>query len=149
HPHRRADRGRDRRGRPGADRGAPAPRADRRQPRHAGRRPGRRRARPPAPAEGRGRGDQRPVRRHPRRAAGHREEGRGRGREEAPVTLWWIGAILLLVVVFPVVVYLLHGVLTAARSIVRPTRRIADTAAAASQDLDATVLLLRTQEEVQ
>ena len=28
------------------------------------------------------------------------------------MTLWWIGDIVLLVVVVPVVVYLLHGVLT-------------------------------------
>ena len=34
------------------------------------------------------------------------------------MTLWWIGDVLLLVVVLPVVVYLLKGVLDAARSIV-------------------------------
>ena len=34
------------------------------------------------------------------------------------MTLWWIGNVVLLVVVLPVVVYLLHGVLSAARSIV-------------------------------
>ena len=34
------------------------------------------------------------------------------------MTLWWIGDVLLIVVVLPVVVYLLKGVLDAARSIV-------------------------------
>jgi hypothetical protein len=64
------------------------------------------------------------------------------------MTLWWIGDIVLLVVVVPVVVYLLHGVLTTARSIVPSVRRIAAVAAAGSKDLDATVLLLTTQEQV-
>jgi hypothetical protein len=64
------------------------------------------------------------------------------------MTLWWIGDIVLLVVVVPVVVYLLHGVLTTARSIVPSVRRIATVAAAGSKDLDATVLLLTTQEQV-
>ena len=59
----------------------------------------------------RGQGDQRAVRHHPRRAARHRPQGRDRGGEEAAMTLWWIGNIVLLVVVVPVVVYLLHGVL--------------------------------------
>ena len=64
------------------------------------------------------------------------------------MTLWWIGDIVLLVVVVPVIVYLLHGVLTTARSIVPSVRRIATVAAAGSKDLDATVLLLTTQEQV-
>jgi hypothetical protein len=64
------------------------------------------------------------------------------------MTLWWIGDILLLVVVVPVVVYLLNGVLTTARGIVPSVRRIATVAAAGSKDLDATVLLLTTQEQV-
>ena len=34
------------------------------------------------------------------------------------MTLWWIGDVVLLVVVLPVVVYLLRGVLGAAKSIV-------------------------------
>ena len=34
------------------------------------------------------------------------------------MTLWWIGNVVLLVVVLPVVVYLLNGVLKAAKSIV-------------------------------
>ena len=64
------------------------------------------------------------------------------------MTLWWIGDIVLLVVVVPVVVYLLHGVLTTARSIVPSVRRIATVAAAGSKDLDAVPLLLTTQEQV-
>ena len=42
------------------------------------------------------------------------------------MTLWWIGNIVLLVVVLPVVVYLLHGVLEAARSIVPSVQRDRD-----------------------
>jgi len=64
------------------------------------------------------------------------------------MTLWWIGDILLLVVVLPVVIYLLHGVLKAARSIVPSVRQIADVAAAGSKDLDAVPLLLTTQDQV-
>ena len=41
------------------------------------------------------------------------------------MTLWWIGDVLLIAVVFPVVVYLLKGVLDAARSIVPSVDRIA------------------------
>ena len=62
--------------------------------------------------------------------------------------LWWIGDIVLLVVVVPVVIYLLRGVLNAARSIVPAVREIAQVAAAGSNDLDATVLLLTTQDQV-
>ena len=54
----------------------------------------------------------------------------------------------LLVVVFPVVVYLLNGVLSTAQSIVPSVGRVAKAAAAASQDLDATALLLTTQDQV-
>jgi nitric oxide reductase large subunit len=64
------------------------------------------------------------------------------------MTLWWIGNIILLVVVFPLVVYLLRGVLQAAESIVPTVEQIAATAAAGSKDLDAAVLLLTTQEQV-
>jgi hypothetical protein len=62
--------------------------------------------------------------------------------------LWWIGDILLLVVVLPVVVYLLRGVLDAATSIVPSVREIATVAAAGSKDLDAAALLLTTQDQV-
>jgi hypothetical protein len=63
------------------------------------------------------------------------------------MTLWWIGDVLL-VVVLPVVVYLLKGVLDAARSIVPSVDRIAAAAGAGSKDLDAVPLLLTTQERV-
>jgi hypothetical protein len=64
------------------------------------------------------------------------------------VTLWWIADALLLVVVLPVVVYLLHGVLSAARAIVPNVNRIGAAAAAGSKDLDATALLLTTKDQV-
>jgi hypothetical protein len=64
------------------------------------------------------------------------------------VTLWWIGNVLLLVVILPVVVYLLKGVLDAARSIVPSVRRVAAAASAGSRDLDAVPLLLTTQDQV-
>jgi hypothetical protein len=64
------------------------------------------------------------------------------------MTLWWIGDIVLLVVVVPVVVYLLNGVLTEARGIVPSVRRIAAAAGAGSKDLDAVPLLLTTQDQV-
>ena len=64
------------------------------------------------------------------------------------MTLWWIGNAVLLLVVLPVVIYLLNGVLQAARSIPASVNRIATAAAAGSQDLDATALLLTTQEQV-
>jgi hypothetical protein len=64
------------------------------------------------------------------------------------MTLWWIGNVLLLVVVLPVVVYLLKGVLDAARDIVPSVQRIAGAAGAGSKDLDAVPLLLTTQAQV-
>jgi hypothetical protein len=64
------------------------------------------------------------------------------------MTLWWIGDIVLIAVILPVVVYLLHGVLSAAQSIVPSVRQIAGAAAAGSDDLDATALLLTTQDQV-
>jgi len=64
------------------------------------------------------------------------------------MTLWWIGNVLLLVVVLPVVVYLLKGVLDAARGIVPSVNRVAAAAQAGSKDLDAVPLLLTTQAQV-
>jgi hypothetical protein len=64
------------------------------------------------------------------------------------MTLWWIGNVALFAV-FLVVVYLLHGVFTAARSIVPSVQQIAKTAEAGSKDLDAAALLVRTQEQVE
>ncbi|MFZ0089960.1 MAG: hypothetical protein WAL63_10660 [Solirubrobacteraceae bacterium] len=62
--------------------------------------------------------------------------------------LEWIGDAILLLVVLPVVIYLLHGVLHAANSIVPSVHRIAAAARAGSQDLDAAPLLVTTQERV-
>lgn len=64
------------------------------------------------------------------------------------MTLEWIGDVILLVVLLPVVVYLLRGVLNAANSIVPSVERIAGAAAAGSKDLDAVALLLTTQDQV-
>jgi len=64
------------------------------------------------------------------------------------MTLWWIGNVILLAVVLPVVVYLLRGVLAEARSIVPTVDGIAAVAAAGSKDLDAVPLLLTTQDQV-
>ena len=62
--------------------------------------------------------------------------------------LWWIGDVVLLVVVLPVVVILLRSVLNAATSIVPSVQEIAKVAAAGSKDLDAAELLLTTQDQV-
>ena len=64
------------------------------------------------------------------------------------MTLFWIGSLVVLLVVLPVVIVLLHGVLTAARSIEPSVDRIAAVTAEASKDLDAVPLLLTTQEHV-
>jgi hypothetical protein len=64
------------------------------------------------------------------------------------MTLLWIGDAVLLLVVLPLVVYLLRGVLQAAKAIVPTVGGIAATAAAGSEDLDAAALLLTTQEQV-
>jgi ABC-type glucose/galactose transport system permease subunit len=64
------------------------------------------------------------------------------------MTLLWIGDVILLVVVVPIVVYLLNGILTAAKNIVPSVRAIATAAAAGSKDLDAVALLLTTQDQV-
>jgi hypothetical protein len=64
------------------------------------------------------------------------------------MTLEWIGDVVLLVVLLPVVVYLLRGVLNAANRIVPSVQRITAAARAGSADLDAVPLLLTTQERV-
>jgi hypothetical protein len=64
------------------------------------------------------------------------------------MTLWWIGDALLFVAVIPIALYLLNGVLRAAKSIVPSVDEIASVAGAASRDLDAVPLLLTTQEQV-
>jgi hypothetical protein len=62
--------------------------------------------------------------------------------------LYWIGALIVLLVIVPVVVYLLRGVLATANGIVPSVQRIAAVAAAGSKDLDAVPLLLTTQAQV-
>lgn len=62
--------------------------------------------------------------------------------------LWWLGDVVLLLVVLPIVIYLLRRVLEAARSIVPSVNGIAAVAAAGSRDLDAVPLLLTTQDQV-
>jgi hypothetical protein len=62
--------------------------------------------------------------------------------------LWWIGDLVLLFVVLPLVVYLLRGVRDTANGIVPRVRRIARVAATGSKDLDAVPLLLTTQQQV-
>jgi hypothetical protein len=64
------------------------------------------------------------------------------------MTLWWIGDLVLLLVVAPIVVFLLHGVLKEARAIVPSVEQIRDAARAGSKDLDAVPLLLTTQDQV-
>ena len=64
------------------------------------------------------------------------------------MTLWWIGDAVLLLVILPVVVYLLRGVLEAARSIVPSVNEIAATAATGSKDLDGAALLATTEDQV-
>jgi hypothetical protein len=65
------------------------------------------------------------------------------------MTLLWIGSLVVLLVVFPIVVYLLNGVLQAANGIVPSVEGIAKVAAAGSKDLDAAPLLLTTQSQVE
>jgi hypothetical protein len=62
--------------------------------------------------------------------------------------LWWIGDIVLLLAVLPLVVYLLRGVLATAQGIVPHVDKIATVATAGSRDLDAVPLLLTTQDQV-
>jgi hypothetical protein len=64
------------------------------------------------------------------------------------MTVWWIGDVVLLVVVAPIVVILLARVLREARAIVPSVYRIRDAARRGSSDLDAVPLLLTTQDQV-
>ncbi|HTU30895.1 MAG TPA: hypothetical protein VMF07_16020 [Solirubrobacteraceae bacterium] len=61
--------------------------------------------------------------------------------------LYWIGSLVVLLVILPVVIYLLRGVLETAQTIVPSVQRIGAAAAAGSKDLDAVPLLLTTQEQ--
>jgi ABC-type methionine transport system permease subunit len=62
--------------------------------------------------------------------------------------LWWLGDILLLLVVAPIVAILLGRVLGQARAIVPSVYAIRDAARRGSSDLDAVPLLLTTQDQV-
>ena len=64
------------------------------------------------------------------------------------VILGYLGALVLLFVVFPVVVVLLRGVLLAAKTIPSTIDAIAGVATAGSRDLDAVKLLYTTQTAV-
>jgi hypothetical protein len=64
------------------------------------------------------------------------------------MTLFWIGDIVLLVVIVPVVVILLHGVLRAAKRVTGAVEALPPVAAAASTDLDAVELLNTTRTQV-
>jgi hypothetical protein len=64
------------------------------------------------------------------------------------MTLWWIGNVVLLLVIVPVVVVLLRGVLNAAKDTTRAVEALRPVADAASKDLDAVDLLNTTQEQV-
>lgn len=62
--------------------------------------------------------------------------------------LGWIGALVLLVVVVPVVVVLLKGVLDAARRVSAAVEQVEGAARSASADLDAVELLGTTRTQV-
>jgi hypothetical protein len=62
--------------------------------------------------------------------------------------LGWIGAIVLLVVIVPVVVVLLKGVLDASRRVSASVEQVEAAAKAASADLDAVELLGTTRTQV-
>lgn len=64
------------------------------------------------------------------------------------MTIWWIGNIVLLLVIVPVVVILLRGVLNAARAVTLTVEALQPVAEAASKDLDAVELLNTTEEQV-
>ncbi len=61
------------------------------------------------------------------------------------MTLLWIVNIVLLLVVIPAVVFLLRGVLKAAKSIPPTVNAIAGVAQAVSRVLDAVIMLVTTQ----
>jgi hypothetical protein len=65
------------------------------------------------------------------------------------MTLLWIGDAVLVLVILPVVIFLLRGVLEAAKGIVPSVQAISKVAAAGSKDLDAAALLLTTQTQVE
>ena len=64
------------------------------------------------------------------------------------MTVWWIGNVVLIAVIVPVVVVLLRGVLNAARRVTSTVEALEPVAEAASKDLDAVELLGTTQDQV-
>lgn len=62
--------------------------------------------------------------------------------------LWWLGDLILLLVVLPIIVYLLAGVRRAAKVIPAKVDGISSIAAAGAKDLGAVPLLLTTQDQV-
>jgi hypothetical protein len=62
--------------------------------------------------------------------------------------LWWVGDLVLLLVLAPIVAILLGRVLADARAIVPSVYKIRDAARRGSNDLDAVPLLLTTQDQV-
>jgi len=62
------------------------------------------------------------------------------------MAIWWIGNIVLLVAVVPVVVVLLHGVLKATMAVRRTVGEIAAVGGAIVTDLDPVPELLKTDE---
>ena len=64
------------------------------------------------------------------------------------MTLLWIGNVVLIAVLVPVVVYLLRGVLGAAKAVTPTVDALVPVAEAASKDLDAVELLNTTQKQV-
>jgi hypothetical protein len=64
------------------------------------------------------------------------------------VTLYWVGDVVLILVVAPIVAILLGRVLEQARAIVPSVYKIRDAARRGSSDLDAVPLLLTTQDQV-
>lgn len=62
--------------------------------------------------------------------------------------LWWLGDLILLLVVLPIVVYLLSRARRAAQSLPARVDAISLLAAAGSRDLGAVPLLLTTQDRV-
>lgn len=65
------------------------------------------------------------------------------------MALWWIGNLVLVVGVIPLLVLKLRYVLSAASSIPPTINAIAGVGVAASKDLDAVVLLVTTQSFIQ
>ena len=62
--------------------------------------------------------------------------------------VWWLGNVVLIVVVLPIAVVLLRNVLATVKSITPSVQGIAATAKSGSAHLDAVPLLLTTQQQV-